>query len=166
MDSGKRGLLRWAVCWGGLRSEKKLVPGCDPLCGTDGTIPDADGSALGSWFSLQIADFGLSNLYQKDKFLQTFCGSPLYASPEIVNGRPYRGPEVSGLPGACREGSWGEEGGAGRLKNPKGSKADVSSCDYRSNNTHTGRTFGKSRRAQRRDEVPSTPPGDNHPRVL
>ncbi|KAJ6658883.1 hypothetical protein lerEdw1_019519 [Lerista edwardsae] len=44
--------------------------------------------------SLKIADFGLSNLYQKDKFLQTFCGSPLYASPEIVNGRPYRGPEV------------------------------------------------------------------------
>lgn len=43
---------------------------------------------------LQIADFGLSNLYHKDKLLQTFCGSPLYASPEIVNGRPYRGPEV------------------------------------------------------------------------
>lgn len=43
----------------------------------------------------QIADFGLSNLYHKDKLLQTFCGSPLYASPEIVNGRPYRGPEVS-----------------------------------------------------------------------
>ncbi|KAL6077996.1 hypothetical protein STEG23_008092, partial [Scotinomys teguina] len=43
--------------------------------------------------NIKIADFGLSNLYQKDKYLQTFCGSPLYASPEIVNGRPYRGPE-------------------------------------------------------------------------
>jgi len=43
---------------------------------------------------LQIADFGLSNLYHGDQYLQTFCGSPLYASPEIVNGRPYRGPEV------------------------------------------------------------------------
>ncbi|TKS71779.1 NUAK family SNF1-like kinase 2 [Collichthys lucidus] len=42
----------------------------------------------------QIADFGLSNLYHCDEYLQTFCGSPLYASPEIVNGRPYRGPEV------------------------------------------------------------------------
>lgn len=42
----------------------------------------------------QIADFGLSNLYRGDKLLQTYCGSPLYASPEIVNGRPYRGPEV------------------------------------------------------------------------
>ncbi|XP_032898707.1 NUAK family SNF1-like kinase 2 [Amblyraja radiata] len=44
--------------------------------------------------NVKIADFGLSNLYHHDRFLQTFCGSPLYASPEIVNGRPYRGPEV------------------------------------------------------------------------
>ncbi|CAL8242348.1 unnamed protein product [Merluccius merluccius] len=44
--------------------------------------------------NIKIADFGLSNLYHKDKLLQTFCGSPLYASPEIVNGRPYHGPEV------------------------------------------------------------------------
>ncbi|KAG5830474.1 hypothetical protein ANANG_G00311010 [Anguilla anguilla] len=43
--------------------------------------------------NIKIADFGLSNLYHKDRLLQTFCGSPL-ASPEIVNGRPYRGPEV------------------------------------------------------------------------
>ncbi|XP_077013667.1 NUAK family SNF1-like kinase 2 [Tamandua tetradactyla] len=44
--------------------------------------------------NIKIADFGLSNLYHQDKFLQTFCGSPLYASPEIVNGKPYTGPEV------------------------------------------------------------------------
>ncbi|XP_005799928.1 NUAK family SNF1-like kinase 2 [Xiphophorus maculatus] len=44
--------------------------------------------------NVKIADFGLSNLYHSDEYLQTFCGSPLYASPEIVNGRPYRGPEV------------------------------------------------------------------------
>lgn len=44
--------------------------------------------------NVKIADFGLSNLFHGDEFLQTFCGSPLYASPEIVNGRPYRGPEV------------------------------------------------------------------------
>ncbi|XP_071383187.1 NUAK family SNF1-like kinase 1, partial [Centroberyx affinis] len=44
--------------------------------------------------NIKIADFGLSNLYHKDTLLQTFCGSPLYASPEIVNGRPYHGPEV------------------------------------------------------------------------
>uniref|UniRef100_A0A8C6YRN7 non-specific serine/threonine protein kinase n=1 Tax=Nothoprocta perdicaria TaxID=30464 RepID=A0A8C6YRN7_NOTPE len=44
--------------------------------------------------NIKIADFGLSNVYQQDRLLQTFCGSPLYASPEIINGRPYRGPEV------------------------------------------------------------------------
>ncbi|KAL4658542.1 NUAK family SNF1-like kinase 2 [Arapaima gigas] len=43
---------------------------------------------------VKIADFGLSNLYRGDECLQTFCGSPLYASPEIVNGWPYKGPEV------------------------------------------------------------------------
>ncbi|XP_061430343.1 NUAK family SNF1-like kinase 1 [Lethenteron reissneri] len=44
--------------------------------------------------NIKIADFGLSNLYAPDRYLSTFCGSPLYASPEIINGRPYRGPEV------------------------------------------------------------------------
>ncbi|KAJ7999099.1 hypothetical protein DPEC_G00211900 [Dallia pectoralis] len=44
--------------------------------------------------NIKIADFGLSNLFRGDEYLQTFCGSPLYASPEIVNGRPYKGPEV------------------------------------------------------------------------
>jgi len=48
------------------------------------------------WFvHLQIADFGLSNYYTDDNFLKTYCGSPLYASPEIVAGKPYYGPEVS-----------------------------------------------------------------------
>lgn len=42
----------------------------------------------------QIADFGLSNVFDEKHFLQTFCGSPLYASPEIVRGLPYFGPEV------------------------------------------------------------------------
>ena len=44
--------------------------------------------------SLQIADFGLSNVYDGKNLLNTFCGSPLYASPEIVRGNPYAGPEV------------------------------------------------------------------------
>ena len=43
---------------------------------------------------LQIADFGLSNVYDGKNLLNTFCGSPLYASPEIVRGNPYAGPEV------------------------------------------------------------------------
>ncbi|KAK3608352.1 hypothetical protein CHS0354_030809 [Potamilus streckersoni] len=44
--------------------------------------------------NVKIADFGLSNFYDNKDFLKTFCGSPLYASPEIVNGQPYYGPEV------------------------------------------------------------------------
>nr|XP_057939567.1 NUAK family SNF1-like kinase 1 isoform X2 [Doryrhamphus excisus] len=44
--------------------------------------------------TVKLADFGLSNQYQRGSLLQTYCGSPLYASPEIVTGRPYQGPEV------------------------------------------------------------------------
>lgn len=42
----------------------------------------------------KIADFGLSNVFEEKRLLATFCGSPLYASPEIVKGTPYQGPEV------------------------------------------------------------------------
>ncbi|XP_012271025.1 uncharacterized protein LOC105694698 [Orussus abietinus] len=42
----------------------------------------------------KIADFGLSNVFDEQRLLDTFCGSPLYASPEIVKGTPYHGPEV------------------------------------------------------------------------
>jgi serine/threonine protein kinase len=48
---------------------------------------DEDGNA-------KIADFGLSNVFDRVNLLKTFCGSPLYASPEIVLGHPYKGPEV------------------------------------------------------------------------
>ncbi|GIZ00343.1 NUAK family SNF1-like kinase 1 [Caerostris extrusa] len=42
----------------------------------------------------KIADFGLSNVFDEKNLLNTYCGSPLYASPEIVKGVPYYGPEV------------------------------------------------------------------------
>ncbi|KAM3871741.1 NUAK family SNF1-like kinase 1 [Diretmus argenteus] len=44
--------------------------------------------------NVKLADFGLSNHFQRGNLLQTYCGSPLYASPEIVKGLPYQGPEV------------------------------------------------------------------------
>ncbi|KAM9324117.1 NUAK family SNF1-like kinase 1 [Gastrophryne carolinensis] len=44
--------------------------------------------------NVKLADFGLSNLYHKNQVLETYCGSPLYASPEIIKGLPYHGPEV------------------------------------------------------------------------
>lgn len=47
-----------------------------------------------SFLWLQLADFGLSNHFQRGTLLQTYCGSPLYAAPEIVKGLPYQGPEV------------------------------------------------------------------------
>lgn len=43
---------------------------------------------------IKLADFGLSNSWSPRRLLNTFCGSPLYASPEIVSGIPYYGPEV------------------------------------------------------------------------
>lgn len=33
-------------------------------------------------------------MFDETRLLATFCGSPLYASPEIVKGTPYHGPEV------------------------------------------------------------------------
>ncbi|MCQ2819455.1 MAG: protein kinase [archaeon] len=39
---------------------------------------------------LKIIDFGLSNFY-KGKLLKTPCGSPCYASPEMVSGHKYNG---------------------------------------------------------------------------
>lgn len=44
--------------------------------------------------SLKIADFGLSNLIQDGEFLQTSCGSPNYAAPEVIDGKYYSGEEI------------------------------------------------------------------------
>eukprot|EP01066_Platyproteum_vivax_P006565 Platyproteum_vivax@DN2339_c0_g1_i1.p1 len=43
---------------------------------------------------VKIADFGLSNTIREGEFLKTSCGSPNYASPEVVSGKAYAGPEV------------------------------------------------------------------------
>ena len=40
---------------------------------------------------LKIIDFGLSNFSQMNKLLTTPCGSPCYASPEVVGGKQYDG---------------------------------------------------------------------------
>jgi serine/threonine protein kinase len=42
----------------------------------------------------QIIDFGLSNTFSPDCYLSTYCGSPLYAAPEMIRGIKYVGPEV------------------------------------------------------------------------
>eukprot|EP00127_Corallochytrium_limacisporum_P006909 Clim_evm24s237 gene=Clim_evmTU24s237 len=44
--------------------------------------------------NIKLVDFGFSNSFRDQSHLDTFCGSPFYAAPEMVNGRRYFGPEV------------------------------------------------------------------------
>ena len=46
---------------------------------------------LSKGYILKIIDFGLSNYFNKTKLLSTPCGSPCYASPEMVSGKKYDG---------------------------------------------------------------------------
>ena len=41
--------------------------------------------------NIKIVDFGLSNTYKEGESLQTACGSPCYAAPEMVAGKKYDG---------------------------------------------------------------------------
>jgi serine/threonine protein kinase len=43
---------------------------------------------------IKIVDFGLSNTYKPDELLQTACGSPCYAAPEMIAGKKYDGLKV------------------------------------------------------------------------
>ncbi|KAK3292626.1 kinase-like domain-containing protein [Chaetomium fimeti] len=45
---------------------------------------------------IKIIDFGLSNLFSPDenRKLKTYCGSLYFAAPELLQARPYTGPEV------------------------------------------------------------------------
>ena len=40
---------------------------------------------------IKISDFGLSRFVSSDNLVTTPCGSPCYASPECLSGRPYNG---------------------------------------------------------------------------
>mmetsp|Transcript_63887 Transcript_63887/g.152358 ORF Transcript_63887/g.152358 Transcript_63887/m.152358 type:complete len:402 (+) Transcript_63887:2082-3287(+) len=42
-------------------------------------------------YNIKIADFGMASLSIPNAMLKTFCGSPHYASPEVVSNEPYNG---------------------------------------------------------------------------
>lgn len=44
--------------------------------------------------NIKLADFGFANYYDMVNPLQTFCGSPPYAAPEVFSGQQYYGPEI------------------------------------------------------------------------
>ncbi|XP_039953625.1 MAP/microtubule affinity-regulating kinase 3 isoform X6 [Bactrocera tryoni] len=54
----------------------------------------AENLLLDSELNIKIADFGFSNEFTPGSKLDTFCGSPPYAAPELFQGKKYDGPEV------------------------------------------------------------------------
>nr|XP_006813817.1 PREDICTED: MAP/microtubule affinity-regulating kinase 3-like isoform X2 [Saccoglossus kowalevskii] len=54
----------------------------------------AENLLLDGDMNIKIADFGFSNEFTPGSKLDTFCGSPPYAAPELFQGKKYDGPEV------------------------------------------------------------------------
>lgn len=54
----------------------------------------AENILLDADFNVKIADFGFSTQFREGVKLNTWCGSPPYACPELFLGKEYVGPEV------------------------------------------------------------------------
>ncbi|KAJ1339616.1 serine/threonine-protein kinase SIK3 [Batrachochytrium salamandrivorans] len=54
----------------------------------------AENLLLDANMNVKVADFGFSNQFAPGQRLNTWCGSPPYAAPELFQGKEYSGPEV------------------------------------------------------------------------
>uniref|UniRef100_A0AC35U0U1 Protein kinase domain-containing protein n=1 Tax=Rhabditophanes sp. KR3021 TaxID=114890 RepID=A0AC35U0U1_9BILA len=54
----------------------------------------AENLLLDGDMNIKIADYGFANNFSQGLKLDTFCGSPPYAAPELFQGKKYDGPEV------------------------------------------------------------------------
>lgn len=83
--------MAWVYCFGSL-----LVCISPPVhCYIVSFLsPQAENLLLDGNMNIKIADFGFSNEFTPGSKLDTFCGSPPYAAPELFQGKKYDGPEV------------------------------------------------------------------------
>ena len=49
---------------------------------------------LDDYGNVKLADFGFGQYFSQDRMLNTWCGSPPYAAPEVFEGKEYEGPEL------------------------------------------------------------------------
>jgi len=54
----------------------------------------AENILLDGDFRVKIIDFGLSNYFVPGENMKTFCGSPTYTAPELIQRKEYEGPNI------------------------------------------------------------------------
>ncbi|MES1904549.1 MAG: MAP microtubule affinity-regulating kinase 1 [Paramarteilia canceri] len=95
-------LFDYLVKWGRMKEKsariifKQLVEAV-LYCHTNGIVHrdlKAENILLDDKENIKLVDFGFSNKYNKNNLLDTFCGSPPYAAPELFQAKKYTGPEV------------------------------------------------------------------------